>query len=65
MSQPAIINRDGRGHEWANEGFSFAPHEYDLVMKLFPDLVATDKEIRRRAWVAFAQTSVGQAFRVR
>jgi hypothetical protein len=55
----------GAGFSWANEGFSFTPDEYRLVTKLNPDLAATDKETRRKAWLAFANTPTGRAFRVR
>lgn len=55
----------GAGFAWANEAFSFQPNEYEIVTRMFPDLKAPDDEIRRKAWVRFAQTDIGKAFRVR
>ncbi|WP_164658257.1 hypothetical protein [Tropicibacter sp. Alg240-R139] len=63
----AMIDNGGTpdGNSPWNEAFNFTQDEYDLVMKLHPELNDPDPQRRAIAWRAFAQSSEGQFFRVR
>ena len=53
-------------HDIGGEVFTFNDwSEYQTVLKLNPDLAARDGELRRKAWLRWAQTAVGKAFRTR
>lgn len=55
----------GAGFDWANEAFSMTSEEYALLQRIRPELFDGSPQDRRRAWIAFGQTSEGRAFRVR
>jgi hypothetical protein len=57
----------GAGFAWANEAFSFTPEEYRQLRYLRPDLFDPELEAeeKRRRWIRFGQSSIGQQFRVR
>ena len=48
-----------------NEGFSFTPHEFELLKKARPHLFDPDNATRLKNWKAWSQTSEGKEFRVR
>ena len=48
-----------------NEAFSFTELEYARLKKIRPDLFSADTRERHKAWLAFGNTSIGRAFRVR
>ena len=53
-------------HDIGGEVFTFNDwREYQTVLKVNPDLAAPDGELRRKAWLRFARTDVGKAFRTR
>jgi hypothetical protein len=38
--------------------------DYAIITRRFPDLMSPDHEIKRRAWVKFAQSSLADPYRV-
>ncbi len=48
-----------------NEGFSFTPKQYEILKITRPDLFDADPQRKHKAWLKWAGTSEGRAFRVR
>lgn len=39
--------------------------DYYVIIERFPDLKSPDAEIKRKAWIKFANSEVGQLYRVK